>query len=77
MNVVDSSAWLEYFGDGPNAAEFAPAIEDPESLAVPPLTLFAVFNRTSQITDAPTALDAVGVQDRKQGRSKYGTKKSS
>jgi hypothetical protein len=26
MNVVDSSAWLEYFADGPNAAFFAPAV---------------------------------------------------
>jgi hypothetical protein len=23
MNVVDSSAWLEYFANGPNAAFFA------------------------------------------------------
>ena len=61
MNVVDSSAWLEYFGDGPNASEFASAIEDPESLVVPTLTLFEVFKRTSQITDETTALDAVGV----------------
>ncbi|GAV32260.1 MAG: type II toxin-antitoxin system VapC family toxin [Anaerosomatales bacterium] len=61
MNVVDSSAWLEYFGDGPNAAEFAPAIEDPESLVVPTLTLFEVFKRTSQIADESAALHAVGV----------------
>jgi len=27
MNVVDSSAWLEYFADGPNAAAFAKPIE--------------------------------------------------
>jgi predicted nuclease of predicted toxin-antitoxin system len=26
MNVVDSSAWLEYFADGPNADSFAAAI---------------------------------------------------
>ena len=28
MNLVDSSGWLEYFTDGPNAGFFAPAIED-------------------------------------------------
>lgn len=28
MNVVDSSGWLEYFADGPNANFFAPAIEN-------------------------------------------------
>ena len=27
MNVVDSSAWLEYLADGPNASLFAPVIE--------------------------------------------------
>ena len=50
MNVVDSSAWLEYFGDGPNAAIFAEAIESPGELAVPTLTLFEVFKRTRQLT---------------------------
>jgi hypothetical protein len=28
MNVVDSSAWLEYFANGPNASFFAKPIED-------------------------------------------------
>jgi hypothetical protein len=35
MNVVDSSAWLEYFADGPNASFFAEPIEDIEALVVP------------------------------------------
>ena len=61
MNVVDSSAWLEYFGDEPNAADFAPAVEDPEHLAVPTLTLFEVFKRTVQLKDEATALEAVGI----------------
>lgn len=61
MNVVDSSAWLEYFGDGPNAAVFAEAIESPDELAVPTLTLFEVFKRTRQLTDEGTALEAIAV----------------
>ena len=61
MNVVDSSAWLEYFGDGPNAAVFAEAIESPGELAVPTLTLFEVFKRTHQLTDESTALEAIAV----------------
>jgi hypothetical protein len=28
MNVVDSSGWLEYFAEGPNADFFAPSVED-------------------------------------------------
>ena len=41
-HVVDSSAWLEYFADGPNAEHFAPAIESPDTLLVPVVTLFEV-----------------------------------
>lgn len=61
MNVVDSSAWLEYLGDGLNASEFSAAIEAPDELVVPSLTVFEVFKRTSQIADEGTALEAVGV----------------
>lgn len=66
MNAVDSSAWLEYFGDGPNASEFAQAIEDPDELVVPALTVFEVFKRTHQIADETAALDAVAIM--MQGR---------
>lgn len=48
MNVVDSSAWLEYFADGPNAGFFAKAIERPADLAVPTLSLYEVFKRILQ-----------------------------
>ncbi len=40
MNVIDSSAWLEYFADGPNASIFAEPIADTLSLVVPTLSLF-------------------------------------
>ncbi len=58
MNVIDSSAWLEYFADGPNAAVFAPVIEDIDSLVVPSLTLFEVFKRILQQVDETAALRA-------------------
>jgi predicted nucleic acid-binding protein len=61
VNVVDSSAWLEYFGDGPNAQFFAEAIEKTGELVVPSLTLFEVFKRTLQLADETTALNAVAV----------------
>ena len=35
LHVVDSSAWLEYFADGPAADQFAPIIEQPAALIVP------------------------------------------
>ena len=53
MNVVDSSAWLEYLGEGPNASEFAQAIETPHELGVPTLTLFEVFKRTFELKGKP------------------------
>ena len=59
MNVVDSSAWLEYFADGPNAAEFAEPIADTERLVVPSITLFEVFKRVRVQRDPAAALYAV------------------
>jgi len=61
VNVVDSSAWLEYFGNGPNAGDFATAIEAPQRLAVPTLTLFEVFKRTHQLKGEVSALEAIAV----------------
>jgi len=61
VNVVDSSAWLEYLGDGPSASEFAVAIEDPESLVVPAIVLFEVFKRTRQLLGEAAAFEAAGL----------------
>jgi toxin FitB len=66
MNVVDSSAWLEYFADGPKAEHFASAIEDTAALVVPSITLLEVFKRISQQRDEATALQYVAVMQ--QGR---------
>ena len=63
MNVVDSSAWLEYFADGPNAAAFAKPIEATRSLLVPTLSLFEVFKRVSQQRDEDEALRAIAVME--------------
>jgi toxin FitB len=43
VNVVDSSAWLEYFTGGPNAGFLAPATEDQKQLVVPSVCLYEVF----------------------------------
>lgn len=61
MNVVDSSAWLEYFADGPNAKHFAKVIEKPDELLVPSITLLEVFKRISQQRDESAALQYVAV----------------
>ena len=64
MNIVDSSAWLEYFGDGPNAGEFAGAVSDTERLIVPAITLFEVFRRIRLQRDLDAALHAVAHMQR-------------
>lgn len=66
MNVVDSSAWLEYFADGPNAGFFAGPIERPEELVVPSLTIYEVFKRVLQQRDEGDALRATALMQ--QGR---------
>jgi len=59
MNVVDSSGWLEYFADDPNADFFAPAIEKTDELIVPTVSVFEVFKRMRQQRGDETALQAV------------------
>jgi predicted nucleic acid-binding protein len=61
MNVADSSAWLEYFADGPNASRFAAAIEDIERLVVPTICLLEVFKRVLQQRGEQEALQAVAL----------------
>ena len=61
MNIVDSSGWLEYFADGPNAKFFAKAIETTSDLLVPTLSLYEVFKRVLQQRSEGEALQAVAV----------------
>ena len=61
MNVVDSSGWLEYFADGPNADFFAPAIENTGDLVVPSISIYEVFKRVLQQREESSALQAVAV----------------
>jgi predicted nucleic acid-binding protein len=59
MNVVDSSRWLGYFADGPNADFLAPAVENTAKLVVPSIGLYEVFKRVLQQRDESKALQAV------------------
>jgi predicted nucleic acid-binding protein len=64
MNVIDSSGWLEYFADGPNAAVFAPIIECTEELVVPALVLAEVFKWVLQSRGDSDALKAIAAMHR-------------
>ena len=66
MNVVDSSGWLEYFADAPNAAFFAPAIEDMAELLIPVISIYEVFKRVLQQQGEQKALEVIAVM--MQGR---------
>ena len=61
MNVVDSSAWLEYLADGPNADFFAAAVEDATAQVVPALTIYEVFKRILQQRSEHEALAAAAL----------------
>jgi len=59
LNVVDSSGWLEFFADGPNAGFFARPITDTERLIVPTISLLEVFKRVLQQRGENAALQTV------------------
>ena len=61
MNVVDSSAWLEYFAAGPHAAQFAAAIEAADELLVPSIVLLEVTRRVLQQRGEDAALQAAAL----------------
>ena len=61
MNLVDSSAWLEYFAGGPLAGQFTRPIEQVDSLVVPTIVLFEVAKRVMQQRGEDTALQIVAV----------------
>ncbi len=47
MNLVDSSGWLEFFGNGPRAGDFLPALADLQQLLVPTIVLYEVTKRVT------------------------------
>ena len=59
MNVVDSSGWLEYFAEGPNARHFATAVKITHELLVPTVTLYEVFKVVLRESNENSALQAV------------------
>ena len=61
MNVVDSSGWLEYFIGGENADFFAEAVETPEDVVVPTVSLYEVFKRVLIEKNRTDALEAVAL----------------
>ena len=61
MNLVDSSAWLEYFSAGPQAGQFAAVIEDIDQLLVPTIVLLEVTRRVMQQRGEDEALQVAAL----------------
>ena len=66
MNVVDSSGWIEFFVDGPNAAFFAEPINDAGSLMVPTVSVLEVYRYVLRRRGRQSALDVAAAMH--QGR---------
>lgn len=58
MNIVDSSGWLAYFADEPNAKHFLAPLNDTTSLVVPTVTIYEVFKVVLRESGENEALQA-------------------
>ncbi len=65
MNLVDSSGWLEFFADGPNASFFAAPLKKVDDLIVPTISIYEVFKSVLRQRDESAGLQAVALM--KQG----------
>jgi predicted nucleic acid-binding protein len=64
--VVDSSGWIEYFVDGPNAKWFARAINEADDLVVPSISVLEVYRYVLRQRGRQDALRAAATM--RQGR---------
>ena len=59
MNIVDSSGWLAYFADEPNAQHFLIPLNDTAALVVSTVTIYEVFKVVLRESSENEALHAV------------------
>ena len=62
MIVVDSSGWLEYFGAGQYAEEFAARLEHPANVLTPTVALYEVYKVAKRDRSAELATDRCRLQ---------------
>jgi len=53
--LVDSAGWVEYFGEGPKAAAFAPYLEREALLLLPTIVIYEVFRKLFRDRGTPLA----------------------
>ena len=61
MNILDSSGWLEYFADGPNAENFLVPLENLDQLLVPTICLYEVFKVILRESGEDSAIQAIAL----------------
>ena len=66
MNLVDSSGWLEYLADGPQASEFEKQLKNTDQLIVPTICLLEVFKIVLREMGEDDALQSTALM--KQGK---------
>jgi predicted nucleic acid-binding protein len=64
MNVVDTSGWLAYFANEPNAGHFAPALQTPQELIVPTVTVYELFKVVLRESGENAALQIVAAMQK-------------
>jgi predicted nucleic acid-binding protein len=64
MNIVDSSAWLEYFSGGPNSTQFSLPLQDTSSLIVPVITIYEVFKVVLREVGENEALQSIAAMQK-------------
>jgi predicted nucleic acid-binding protein len=64
IRLLDSSGWLEFFIDGPNAKRFRAVLEQPENLLVPTIVIYEVCRKLLQILTQQEVLAAVAIMRR-------------
>ena len=64
MNIVDSSGWLAYFADEPNAKHFQTPLQDTTSLIVPSVTIYEVFKVVLRESSENDALHSVAAMQK-------------
>jgi predicted nucleic acid-binding protein len=64
--VLDSSCWLEYLADTPRADLFAPAVEAPERLVVPVLTVYEVVKKLMRESGEEAATAALALMQQSE-----------
>jgi toxin FitB len=64
MNIVDSSGWLAFFTDEPNAKHFLKPLKDTASLVVPTITIYEVFKVVLRESNENDALQAAAAMQK-------------